>query len=275
MKKPVVICVAIHKGGSAKTTLSGNLAYALGKMKKKVLLIDTDSQKNLSHSYGFTESDIHYENKNFFTLLGNVWIENSKDGNIKNHIMKTDYDNIDIVIGSRNLAKASESLGKMDYAEQIVEDILEPVRKEGYYDFIIIDTDSTLGTLNTSIIQASDGVLISLTPSSFGIEGLATFISNFKVIKKRSKSNVEIFGIVFSDIDKRESMSIEVPEVITNFINKNEPSITIFANQIPKDANINKSQAKHTPIGDVYPNSKSVQAYEALAKEVIRYVKNK
>lgn len=278
MKKPIVMCVSIHKGGSSKTTTAGNLAYSLGKMGYKVLLIDTDSQKNLSHSYGFNKSEDEYGNKNFFTILDNIWgntREKQEVGNIRNNILSTNYENLDIVLGSRNLVRASEGLSTVMYSEQIMEDILEPLREDAYYDFIIIDTDSTLGTLNTAILQASDGAIIALTPSSFGIEGLATFISHFKFTKKKSRSPVEIFGIVFSDIDKRESMSSDVPLVVKQFVQTNEQGIKVFETHIPKDANINKAQGEHIPIGKAYPNSRSVQAYDELAREVVEHVKDR
>lgn len=275
MKKPIVMCVSIHKGGSSKTTTAGNLAFSLGKMGYKVLLMDTDSQKNLSNSYGFNRPEEEYGNKNFFTLLQNVWGEDEELGNARNHIIPTEYENLDIIIGSRHLAKASEGLSMVNYSEQIMEDILEPLREDKHYDFIIIDTDSSLGTLNTAILQASDGVLIALTPSTFGIEGLATFISHYRVTKKRSRSPVEVYGVVFSDIDLRESMSIEVPRIVRQFAEESEDEIKVFDTQIPKDANINKAQGEGIALGRAYPNSRSVASYEELAKEVVEYVKNK
>jgi len=48
-----VIAVTNNKGGSGKTSVVASLGYCLSEMDKKVLLIDSDMQMNLSFSYGF------------------------------------------------------------------------------------------------------------------------------------------------------------------------------------------------------------------------------
>ena len=49
--KTKVIAVSNNKGGSGKTTVTGNLGYSLMQQGKKVLLIDADMQINLTRSY--------------------------------------------------------------------------------------------------------------------------------------------------------------------------------------------------------------------------------
>ena len=48
----VVISVALQKGGVGKTTTSQALASTLGFKKKKTLLIDMDSQGNVTYASG-------------------------------------------------------------------------------------------------------------------------------------------------------------------------------------------------------------------------------
>ena len=60
MQKPVrnksnIICIANQKGGVAKTTSTAYLGAALARLNRRVLLIDSDPQCNLSYSMELDE----------------------------------------------------------------------------------------------------------------------------------------------------------------------------------------------------------------------------
>lgn len=258
MRNTVVISVSVHKGGAGKSSVSSNLAYALSQMGYKILGIDTDGQKNFSRVFGKMEA----EEKNFYTAF-------MRKDDISDHILDTDYENIDIVVGDVALASIEKRMHSMDYRELRMSEILTNVIDEGTYDFIMIDTGPSLGMLNTSILNASDEVLIPVEPSAFGIEGLGVFMEHFKAIKEYNR-RLNILGIVLNKVDLRENLSTDARTVIEAvFGNK------ILKTQILVDSNIKNAQWRNIPVAVKYRNSRAVKNFDSLAEEVIEIVQNR
>ena len=94
------IVVINHKGGVGKTFVSAGLAVAFAQSGKKVLLVDTDAQGNLSRMFGFDPKSAETE-KTLFDCLNNKL----KNGGEKtsSYISNTEYPNIDILAGDIKL----------------------------------------------------------------------------------------------------------------------------------------------------------------------------
>lgn len=254
--KTKIIAVSNNKGGSGKTTVSGNLGYSLAEKGQKILLIDADMQINLTRSY-----DIQ---RNMDKSLYNALL---KEDTLEKYIINTRYENIDIIISDHMLSAIDMELFTKKLRETIFQRMLKPVVESNIYDYIIIDTCPFLGLLNYNILVASNYVLVPVELSAFGIEGLEP-LTNFFEEARLINSNLQLMGIVETKVDLRESTTDVTREILKNLFKGK-----IMKSYIPIDINIKKSQFAGEPLKVFMPQSRAAIAYEDLAKEVIKFGK--
>ncbi len=153
-----VISIAIQKGGSGKTTSTINLAAALQKQGKTILLIDADPQANLSQSLGIEDEPEH----NLYTELKREMSGEPSD--IRKAIVEI-RPGFSVVPASIELAGAEIELVSVYSREQILRALLEQVVAD--YDFIFIDCPHAIGMLTINALVASDYVLMPFRANSF------------------------------------------------------------------------------------------------------------
>lgn len=255
-KETKIISIANNKGGSGKTTVTGCIGYSLSQMGYKVLLIDADMQMNLTYSFALERN----EEKNIFNAI-------KEEENLLEYIISTEHENIDFIISDFNMATIEMLLFTKMQRESIFRQIVDPVVKKGIYDYIIIDTNPTLGILNFNILNASDYVIIPVELSRFGIEGLDILLNFFKDVKKIN-NNLKIAGVLLNKVDLRESITKEANEVIKEIFGD-----IIFNTYISTDTKIKKSQWESVPLNIFDSNSRAAKQYKELSREVIKIVK--
>ena len=193
-----IIAISNQKGGVAKTTTAQAIAAILKQRGFKVLAIDFDPQGNLSDSINAKtdEASTIYE-----VLKHEVGIKEAIQ-----HFPAFDIIPADIV-----LASASQNLPQTGREHQLKEAI-EPIKND--YDFIIIDTPPSLGTLTVNAFTAADEVIIPTTAGKFAVKGIKELFNTVKGVRKYSNNNLKISGILFTKFDPRMNNSKEIKELV-------------------------------------------------------------
>ena len=108
------IAIANQKAGVGKTTTAVNLAAALGLHKKKTLLVDVDPQGNSSSGVGIDRRKI--KNTSYEVFIGQA--------EVKDTLLHTKYDNLDIIPAGMDLAAAEIELASLEHRISILRSAL-------------------------------------------------------------------------------------------------------------------------------------------------------
>ena len=254
------IVVINHKGGVGKTFVSAGLAVAFAQSGKKVLLVDTDAQGNLSRMFGFDPKSDETENTLFDCLNNKL-----KNGGEKtsSYISNTEYPNIDILAGdiklTTNRIEVERALLEFNF---VYKKIIKDISKECKYDFVIIDTPPSLGGENSQVLMASDYLLIPTTTGLNSIEGINTIIE-FYTNCKEINDDLELLGIVLNNVQSKSTVFRDVFPVI-----KENYGEAIFDTRIESSI-----IAQKTEWNGIKPaKNKVFQTFECLANEVVKRI---
>jgi len=253
-----IIAVANQKGGVAKTTSVRNLAYSLGELGKRVLAVDFDPQSNLTASF----SD---ENLSVRTTIADVMNKAMDEEGLPD---QSEYiyahGNIDFMPSSIHLSVVEANLRMEMGSEKLLSNILEPLREK--YDFILIDTNPSLGPLTINALSAADSVIIPINPEYYATMGLTDLTKTILKIRKRINPGIKFEGILMTMCDMQTNLHKEVCTEVTEAY---ENGMKIFKMQIPRSIRVGEANRYGMSVIDLDKKSKAGLAYDEVAKELI------
>ena len=192
-----ILAFVNQKGGVGKTTSAVNLAAALQKAGKKVLLCDFDPQANATSGLGVEKS-----------AAAHSTYELVIDGfPAADAVIHTPY--CDVLASNVALSGAGVELVGMDAREYALKHALEPLRAQ--YDYIFIDCPPSLELLTLNALCAADQVLIPVQCEYYALEGLSDLMVTLRAVKKRLNPTISIFGVLLTMYDGRTNFSATSP----------------------------------------------------------------
>ena len=258
MSKCEVIAIANQKGGVGKTTTTFNLGEALASQGKKVLLIDDDPQSNLTTYMGWADDEIKVSLND--VLLNTL---NGKETDF-NECIKHYNDNLDLIPSDIQLSSLDMVLVGAMSREYTLRNALSSIKDN--YDYILIDTQPSLGMLPINALACADKVIIPVQPQFFAAKGMTQLLSTIIKIRQQINPNLKIDGIVITLADSRTNLTKD----ILNQLKENYGSLVkIYNTQIPRAIKVAESTAHGKSILAYDKNSKVAEAYSSLAREVL------
>ena len=130
-----VYCIFNQKGGVGKTATATNLGAALAKLGYKLLVVDADSQGNLTSGL---DMKIEKDGKSLYDVMcGNLEIQKA--------IMTTKYSNLLLLPANSRLAGCEVELVNVPKRELVLKKALSGILSS--FDYILIDCPPTLGLM--------------------------------------------------------------------------------------------------------------------------------
>jgi len=247
-----IYCVFNQKGGVGKTATTTNLGAALAKAGLKVLVIDADSQGNLTSGL---DMKVDLGKKTLYDVMcGNLDAQKA--------IMTTKYSNLMLLPSNSRLAGCEVELVNLPKRELVLKKALAGILPA--FDYILIDCPPSLGLMSINALAASNGIIVPIQCEYYALEGVSNLINTVNLVKRGLNASLDIFGIVLTMYDSRTNLSMQVASEVKRYFRDK-----VFNTIIPRNVKIAESPSFGKPVIYYDENSSGAKAYLALAKEVM------
>ncbi len=260
-----VIAICNRKGGVGKTTLTCNIGVGLAVLKKKkVLLIDTDPQGDLSSSLGIDNvHDLKY------TLAYCIEQEINDEPIEFDKVIIKNNEGVDILPCNNDLSDMDYVLLDAVGRDHILSNIIENVKK--MYNYILIDCSPSLNFITINALAAADSVIIPVEAAYLSMSGLQQLFKTIGAVRKKINNKLEIGGIVVNRVDSRVNHEKEIIEKLKDSYGS---EIKIFDTVMPESVRIEECPAFGVSIFKNEPKGQAAKAYKELINSIVRRKKN-
>lgn len=261
MPKCEVIAIANQKGGVGKTTTTFNLGVALAHAGKRVLLVDSDPQGDLTTYMGIHDPD------NIPITLSTLMERSIKDEDInsKEAILKHD-EGIDLIPSNLELSSMEVSLVNAMSREFTLRNCLSDIKDK--YDYVLIDCMPSLGMITINALACADKVIIPVQSEFLAAKGMSHLMNTVLKVRKQINPNLKVGGILLTMVDGRTNLS----KNIANELRSTYGTVfKLYDNQIPRGVKAAESSRMGESVLSYDSSSKVAQSYIDFAKEVLDY----
>ncbi|MDR3323585.1 MAG: ParA family protein [Zoogloeaceae bacterium] len=292
-KRPVVVAVEIIKGGTAKTTTTGELAVQLQLFGLKVLAIDLDIQANLTHILGY-EADLSVEEAEKFgvshaAIVTGTFATLCKPLLDRRRAVSVDAETLlkrpfgpfgpalipsDTFFGDLEIAIATTQGPRELTFQKFFRESQEgriPGLNVGDYDVVIMDCPPHVSFVATNAIAAADIIIAPVRMEAFSVKGLSKLITEIETLREAYPNNVRQPELVIlpAYYSINLTRNARMQDKLSQYPGCVAPTLISQSEEFPK------SLESYLPLTLTKPRCEAVKQYQAFADFMYKKIRER
>lgn len=311
MSSCVTISLINRKGGVGKTTITHHLGTGLLHLEEKeqkkylgdkktprVLLVDNDSQGNLSISCLGVENYLEFIDTGKLGSIVDLYMGHLESGvsstGVESYIMKWQvkrtktltYPTIDLIPANRKLEKVDPSIAVHKWIKRddhlsgftILDSILAPLKDK--YDYIFIDCPPNFSYTTQNAIYASDYYIMTAIPDVLSTHGLYTLTDEVQELNAFFAENnpeyvpVRPLGIILNNVYERKlGPKASQRNIMSRLYEAEGFGDMVFQNHLVYGDGISVASQLGTPVYSVSKGKKQAKALQNILCEMLERIR--
>lgn len=264
-----VIAVGTLKGGAGKTTMLFNIAGVLA-VDHRILLIDLDPQCNLSGACRVkpkTKNALRGKPQGYPSSrdIFRDDVPNDPSDLIRKSPIE-ELPNLDIIPSHILMTAVEMYMVNQSAREWVLHNWIEEHKEYlEQYEYILIDTNPSMGVVNQNAFTAADSIVMTTDISEDSIEGVEAFCYLWDGIRKALRKPDNIKALVINNADRRTNLTEELKQYCEDDEDLGDLLVSkaIHSKIIYKDARIAR-----TPVNLLKAGRAATKDVEAVVKEL-------
>ncbi len=244
------IVISNQRGGVGKTTTAVTYAGYLVARRKRVLLIDVDSQGSVGTVLGIKP-----------TRFLSHFIVNREQLSTCVTVLN-DY--LHVLPSNRSTQEAEASLLGQMAREKVLRMILEP-EVSGRYDMVIIDVAPSVTLLQSCAMLFAGNVMIPVAMDLLSLQGAGMSVETVRLLNEFYHENIRVVGFVPTQVNARLQVTATVSQALETLSRKT--SIPILP-AIRVDQTVHKAAQAKKFLFDYDPECRAATDYTAVFDQV-------